>query len=87
MAGKRKEIPSETSGRDKKKQKTAIARTIAVQLPASLSANAVAGPSKTVQFESACIPYRVSISTHDHCPDAQQLPGSLDVERFAEVRI
>ncbi|KAI0689073.1 NUC188 domain-containing protein [Cytidiella melzeri] len=71
MAGKRKDIPQEMSGREKKKQKTAIARTIAVQPSTSGSAtqNAVAGPSKAAHFDAA-----------------KGLPGSLDVERFAEAR-
>ncbi|TCD70907.1 hypothetical protein EIP91_001216 [Steccherinum ochraceum] len=79
MTGKRKNDEStpsqELSGREKKKQKTAAARTIAVQpsgpstsaTPQPQTANAVAGPSR-VRFEE------------------KQLPGSLDVERFAEAR-
>ncbi|KAH9927049.1 POP1-domain-containing protein [Amylocystis lapponica] len=68
MALKRKgdaaEIQDEPSARDRKKQKTAEARTIAVQ-----SNNAAAGSSKSVRFDSM-----------------RGLPGSLDVERFAEAR-
>lgn len=46
------------TGRDKKKQKTAQARTIAVQSgqpsnASTSSQNAVAGPSRAVQFEGA----------------------------------
>ncbi|KAJ8455266.1 hypothetical protein ONZ51_g12543 [Trametes cubensis] len=63
----------ELSGRERKKQKTAIARTIAVQPTAGPSsnatANATAGPSKSVRFDSM-----------------QGLPGAMDVERFAESR-
>ncbi|KAI0345981.1 POP1-domain-containing protein [Trametopsis cervina] len=69
MSGKRKMSGVEMSGRDKKKQKTSLARTIAVQPLASGSGSAAAGPSKSVQFENA-----------------PPLPGSLDVERFAEAR-
>lgn len=50
MSGKRKESPNETTGREKKKQKTALARTIATQPPGG--ANAVAGSSKAVKFAS-----------------------------------
>ncbi|KAI0755130.1 POP1-domain-containing protein [Daedaleopsis nitida] len=42
----------ELSGRERKKQKTAIARTIAVQDVGSSSGNALAGPSKSVRFDS-----------------------------------
>ncbi|KAI0333745.1 POP1-domain-containing protein [Cubamyces sp. BRFM 1775] len=63
----------ELSGRERKKQKTAIARTIAVQPTAGPSSNAItnasAGPSKSVRFDSM-----------------QGLPGAMDVERFAESR-
>lgn len=52
MSGKRKESPNDMTGREKKKQKTALARTIAVQPSASGGASAVAGPSRTVQFDS-----------------------------------
>ncbi|KAI0087814.1 NUC188 domain-containing protein [Irpex rosettiformis] len=52
MSGKRKESPNDMPGREKKKQKTALARTIAVQ-PSSSGVKAVAGSSKTVQFENA----------------------------------
>lgn len=60
MASKRKndEIPTLT-GREKKKQKTALARTIAVQPNAGSgseknapSQNAEAGPSRSVHFDS-----------------------------------
>ncbi|KAH8104719.1 POP1-domain-containing protein [Cristinia sonorae] len=68
--------PAETTGREKKKQKTVAARTIPVQDATSSgpsntqsqTANAEAGPSRSVRFEG------------------KQLPGSLDVERFAEAR-
>ncbi|OBZ71160.1 Ribonucleases P/MRP protein subunit pop1 [Grifola frondosa] len=72
MPPKRKENghTDELSGRERKKQKTAAARTIAVQPGASGAAeNAVAGPSRSVRFDSM-----------------KGLPGSLDVERFAEAR-
>ncbi|KAI0789808.1 ribonucleases P/MRP protein subunit POP1-domain-containing protein [Abortiporus biennis] len=82
MASKRKnneETPNESiTGREKKKQKTALARTIAVQSTGSSGTstphgqgqgNAVAGPSKSVSFDSM-----------------KGLPGNLDVERFAEAR-
>ncbi|CDO71682.1 hypothetical protein BN946_scf184915.g26 [Trametes cinnabarina] len=62
----------ELSGRERKKQKTALARTIAVQStpgPSNANESAVAGPSKSVRFGSM-----------------QGLPGALDVERFAEAR-
>ncbi|CCL99258.1 uncharacterized protein FIBRA_01273 [Fibroporia radiculosa] len=62
----------EPTARERKKQKTAIARTIAVQPDTSAAkntSNAVAGSSKSVRFDSM-----------------QGLPGSLDVERFAEAR-
>ena len=44
----------ELSGRERKKQKTAIARTIAVQEagPSNAGQNAAAGPSKSVRFDS-----------------------------------
>ncbi|KAK7681603.1 hypothetical protein QCA50_015336 [Cerrena zonata] len=67
MAPKRKgdeQQAQHLTGKDKKKQKLASARTIPVQTP-----SAVAGPSKTVRFDGA-----------------KPLPGSLDVERFAEAR-
>ncbi|OCH85746.1 POP1-domain-containing protein [Obba rivulosa] len=58
------------TGREKKKQRAEIARTIAVQAgPSGASSNAVAGPSGSVRFDSM-----------------KGLPGSLDVERFAESR-
>ncbi|KAI0763628.1 POP1-domain-containing protein [Trametes elegans] len=62
----------ELSGRERKKQKTAIARTIAVQStpgPSGTGGNAAAGPSKSVRFDSM-----------------KGLPGALDVVRFAESR-
>ncbi|KIP10247.1 hypothetical protein PHLGIDRAFT_267125 [Phlebiopsis gigantea 11061_1 CR5-6] len=73
MSSKRKneDVPT-LSGRDKKKQKTALARTIAVQTAAASGmpgSSAEAGPSKGVRFN-----------------DGANLPGSLDVERFAEAR-
>lgn len=63
MAGKRKNdgnATPELTGREKKKQKTTIARTIEVQSATpsgsatsqSQNANAVAGPSRPVHFES-----------------------------------
>ncbi|EIW59552.1 POP1-domain-containing protein [Trametes versicolor FP-101664 SS1] len=64
--------PEDVSGRERKKQKTAAARTIAVQPTAGPSAtgeNAKTGPSKSVRFDSM-----------------KGLPGALDVERFAESR-
>ena len=51
MSGKRKEHVSEVTGREKKKQKIALARTIAVQPSAGSSQNPVAGSSRTVRFE------------------------------------
>ncbi|KAI0917369.1 hypothetical protein AcW1_007429 [Taiwanofungus camphoratus] len=63
---------NEPTARERKKQKTAIARTIAVQptsSTAAVSGNAVAGPSRSVRFDGM-----------------QGLPSSLDVERFAEAR-
>ncbi|CAL1712921.1 unnamed protein product [Somion occarium] len=83
MASKRKgdeSHSSEMTGRERKKQKTAMARTIAVQpipggsgsgsgTPRPQTVNVAAGPSKGVRFENV-----------------KQLPGSLDVERFAEAR-
>ncbi|KAH9847891.1 POP1-domain-containing protein [Lenzites betulinus] len=62
----------ELSGRERKKQKTAAARTIAVQPsagPSTLADRDTAGPSKSVRFDSM-----------------KGLPGALDVERFAESR-
>ncbi|KAI0373884.1 POP1-domain-containing protein [Pilatotrama ljubarskyi] len=62
----------ELSGRERKKQKTAIARTIAIQSaagPSTASESASAGPSKSVRFDSM-----------------KGLPGALDVEKFAESR-
>ncbi|KAI0631997.1 POP1-domain-containing protein [Trametes polyzona] len=62
----------ELSGRERKKQKTAMARTIAVQPSAGSSTvneSAAAGPSKSVRFDSM-----------------KGLPGAIDVERFAESR-
>ncbi|KAI9058196.1 POP1-domain-containing protein [Trametes sanguinea] len=60
----------ELSGRERKKQKTAQARSIAVQsAPSNANENATAGPSKSVRFDSM-----------------KGLPGALDVERFAESR-
>ncbi|KAH9924259.1 POP1-domain-containing protein [Epithele typhae] len=71
MAPKRPSPSEELSGRERKKQKTALARTIAVQPGASSrgSGNAEAGSSKSVRFESM-----------------KGLPGAVDVERFAEAR-
>ncbi|KAI0821998.1 POP1-domain-containing protein [Trametes gibbosa] len=61
----------ELSGRERKKQKTTAARTIAVQPSTgpSTAANSGTGPSKPVRFDSM-----------------KGLPGALDVERFAESR-
>ena len=50
MSGKRMESPNETTGREKKKQKTALARTIAIQPPGGTNA----GSSKAVKFASMC---------------------------------
>ncbi|KAH7915836.1 ribonucleases P/MRP protein subunit POP1-domain-containing protein [Hygrophoropsis aurantiaca] len=75
MAPKRKNDQSdELTSRDRKKQKMADARTIAVQPTASTSnyiqGNAEAGPSKTVvRFDSM-----------------QGLPSAIDVEKFTEAR-
>lgn len=47
--------PDDVSGRERKKQKTAAARTIAVQPtagPSTTSENAKADPSKSVRFDS-----------------------------------
>ena len=49
----------ELSGRERKKQKTAIARTIAVQQDTGSSGSrgsAEAGPSKSVRFDSKWLP-------------------------------
>ncbi|KAI0670934.1 POP1-domain-containing protein [Trametes maxima] len=64
--------PDELTGRERKKQKTAVARTIAVQPaagPSNANNNAIAGSSKSVRFDSM-----------------KGLPGALNVERFAESR-
>ncbi|KZT73935.1 POP1-domain-containing protein [Daedalea quercina L-15889] len=64
------ESPDPPTARDRKKQKTALARTIPVQsAQASTTKTAAAGPSKSVRFNSM-----------------QGLPASIDVERFAEAR-
>ncbi|GLB38480.1 putative POP1-domain-containing protein [Lyophyllum shimeji] len=70
MAPKRKDGTDEPTGREKKKQKMAVARTIAVQpvKGVSFAKNAVAGPSK------------VAINS------LKGLPSTIDVERFAEAR-
>lgn len=49
MALKR-QAGEEATGRERKKAKMALARTIAVQLPGPT--NAMAGPSRAVTFES-----------------------------------
>lgn len=87
MTGKRKDAMPEASGRDKKKQKTILARTIAVQPPGNSSQNAVAGSSKSVRFDCKwCILSRTSIRIVIYnCTAANALPGSLDIEKFAEV--
>lgn len=59
MAPKRKNEGEEPTARERKKQKIAVARTIAVQsttTPTSTSENAVAGPSnlRAVTFDSEC---------------------------------
>ncbi|KAL6301998.1 POP1-domain-containing protein [Sparassis latifolia] len=64
----------EPTSRERKKQKTELARTIAVQpnntsSTVATAGNAVAGPSRSVRFNSMA-----------------GLPGSLDVEKFAEAR-
>ncbi|KZT11889.1 POP1-domain-containing protein [Laetiporus sulphureus 93-53] len=78
MAPKRREDDGSSSdeliGRKWKKQKTAAARTIAVQsqsveVAGSSSRNAVAGPSKAVRFDSM-----------------QGLPDAINIEKFAEAR-
>ncbi|KAM5533607.1 hypothetical protein V8D89_012720 [Ganoderma adspersum] len=75
MAPKRQnesQYTEESLGRNRKKQKTDIARTIAVQPDAGPSTSRTlpeAGPSKSVRFDSM-----------------KGLPGALDVEKFAESR-
>ncbi|KZP33575.1 POP1-domain-containing protein [Athelia psychrophila] len=78
MAAKRKSDEL-SSARDRKKQRIAENRTIAVQQPSgpaivhfpsnSTGTNAVAGPSKSVAFVGM-----------------QGLPSAIDVEKFAEAR-
>lgn len=53
MAPKRKNEGNEPTARERKKQKIAVARTIAVQ-PTTIPENAVAGPSNlgAVNFDS-----------------------------------
>ena len=77
------------SGRQKKKQKTALARTIAVQpgqssTSSALAQNAVAGPSRAVQFEGVFL-RRILVARHTVLTLFSDLPSSIDVERFAEV--
>ncbi|KAL7280061.1 hypothetical protein ACG7TL_006476 [Trametes sanguinea] len=70
----------ELTGRERKKQKTALARSIAVQsAPSNASENATAGPSKSVRFDSK------GDAALNVC-GMKGLPGALDVERFAEAR-
>ena len=92
MPPKRPSPSDELSGRERKKQKTAIARTIAVQSEARTSTpsavNAEAGPSKSVRFDSESR----SIDREGYCSvtlyeGMKGLPGAMDVEKFAEVRI
>lgn len=61
MAPKRKNEGEEPTARERKKQKIAEARTIAVQpstMPTSVPENAIAGPSNlkavTFKFDSEC---------------------------------
>jgi ribonuclease P/MRP protein subunit POP1 len=59
MAPKRKN-DEESTARERKKQKMAVARTIEVQstTPRSAPENAIAGPSRTVTFvDSECLVY------------------------------
>ncbi len=94
MAPKRQnesQSTDELSGRERKKQKTAIARTIAVQQDAGPSTPGTApeaGPSKSVRFDSefpSVWPWRW---THMGCCGGMKgLPGAMDVERFAEVSV
>lgn len=56
--GPKRKNDDESSARERKKQKMAVARTIAVQSTTSTAGssqpqNAVAGPSKSVTFDSA----------------------------------
>ncbi|KAF8073840.1 NUC188 domain-containing protein [Lyophyllum atratum] len=71
MASKRKGGVEEPTGREKKKQKMAIARTIAVQAvkTVSFSENAIAGPSSKPGVNSM-----------------RGLPSTIDVEKFSEAR-
>ncbi|KAH9936178.1 NUC188 domain-containing protein [Fomitopsis serialis] len=64
--------PDPPTARERKKQKTALARNITVQTSqATGTSNASAGPSKSVRFSFNSM---------------QGLPASIDVERFAEAR-
>lgn len=88
MAAKRKtdDVPGLT-GREKKKQKTALARTIAVQPTtgsgtSTPSQNAQAGPSRAVHFDSMSLLYRRTVTIlhhvkmHPPCPVHLTLRGS-----------
>lgn len=89
MAAKRKNGSDveQPTPREKKKQKIAVARTIAVQSTASAneSQNAVAGPSRIVTFDSKfSFCYGVDWMLYDFS-GLKGLPSALDVEKFAEV--
>ena len=92
MAPKRKN-EDESTARERKKQKTAVARTIAVQstTASTMPANAAAGPSKSVAFVdsksslySSGLPYMLLELMFDRV-GMKGLPSVLDVEKFAEV--
>ena len=96
MAPKRQNEPQSTDesfGRDRKKQKTDIARTIAVQPDAGPSTSGTppeAGLSKSVRFDSKWLVQYVEVvlvSCGTSCGGMKGLPGALDVEKFAEVRV
>ena len=50
--GTKRKNDDESSARERKKEKLTVARTIAVQ-STTIGQNAVAGPSKSVTFDSA----------------------------------
>ena len=83
----------ESLGRNRKKQKTDIARTIAVQPdvgPSTSRTPPEAGPSKSVRFDSEWLVQYVEValvSCRTSCGGMKGLPGALDVEKFAEVRV
>jgi ribonuclease P/MRP protein subunit POP1 len=84
MAPKRKN-PDELSAREKKKQKTLVARTIAVQSvgPVNSNENVAAGPS-AVPSELATFIFPISV--WNISPSGiKSLPSAIDVEKFAEV--